>query len=106
MDVAGRLWIGLAGVAVHVAALRFGEVVQVAVAAGRVFVLDRAERRAILDDALGRVDRQVATLQTKMDRLAAMIAEAHARRAHLEDHIRELDSGIEPAPHTHDGPRR
>jgi hypothetical protein len=30
-----------------------------------------------------------------------MIAEAHARRAHLEDHLAELDAGIEPAPHSH-----
>ena len=67
---------------------------------------DKAERRAILDDALGRVDRQVATLQTKIDRLEAMIAEAHARRAHLEDHLAELDAGIETALHTHQGPRR
>ena len=67
---------------------------------------DDAERRAILDDALGRVDRQVATLKTKMDRLAAMIVEAEARRHHLEDHLRELDAGGEPADHAHDGPRR
>jgi DNA-binding transcriptional MerR regulator len=67
---------------------------------------DKAERRAILDDALGRVDRQVATLQTKIGRLEAMIAEAHARRAHLEDHLAELDAGIETASHTHQGPRR
>jgi DNA-binding transcriptional MerR regulator len=58
---------------------------------------DRAERRAILDDALGRVDRQVATLHTKIDRLEAMIAEAHARRAHLENHLAELDSDRETA---------
>ena len=62
---------------------------------------DRAERRAILEDAMGRVDRQIGTLRTKIDRLEAMIAEAHARRAHLEDHLAELDAGIEPAPHSH-----
>ena len=66
---------------------------------------DQAERRAILDDALGRVDRQVATLQTKIDRLQAMIAEAHARRTHLEDHLSELDAGLEPLAHTHPGCR-
>jgi len=66
---------------------------------------DRAERRAILDDALGRVDRQVATLHTKIDRLEAMIAEAHARRAHLENHLAEIDAGAESAPHAHE-PRR
>jgi DNA-binding transcriptional MerR regulator len=62
---------------------------------------DQAERRAILEDATGRVDRQIGTLRTKIDRLEAMIAEAHARRAHLEDHLAELDAGIEPAPHSH-----
>jgi DNA-binding transcriptional MerR regulator len=62
---------------------------------------DQDERRAILEDALGRVDRQIGTLRTKIDRLEAMIAEAHARRAHLEDHLAELDAGIEPAPHSH-----
>jgi DNA-binding transcriptional MerR regulator len=67
---------------------------------------DKIERRSILDDALGRVDRQVATLKTKIDRLEAMIAEAHARRVHLEDHLAELDAGVEPTPHTHEGARR
>ena len=67
---------------------------------------DQAERRAILEDALGRVDRQVATLRTKRDRLEAMIAEAHARREHLESHLAEIDAGLEPAAHTHDGSRR
>ena len=67
---------------------------------------DQAERRAILEDALGRVDRQVATLRTKRDRLEAMIAEAHARREHLESHLTEIDAGLEPAAHTHDGSRR
>ena len=66
---------------------------------------DATERRAILEDAMGRVDRQVATLQTKIDRLEAMIAEAHARRAHLENHLAELDAGAEPAPHAHESRR-
>jgi MerR family copper efflux transcriptional regulator len=66
---------------------------------------DATERRAILEDAMGRVDRQVATLQTKIDRLEAMVAEAHARRAHLENHLAEIDAGAEPAPHAHE-PRR
>jgi MerR family transcriptional regulator, repressor of the yfmOP operon len=67
---------------------------------------DTTERRAILHDALGRVDRQVATLKTKIDRLEAMIAEAHARRAHLENHLAEIDAGAEPTPHAHDEPSR
>jgi DNA-binding transcriptional MerR regulator len=67
---------------------------------------DTTERRGILEDAMGRVDRQVAKLQTKIERLEAMIAEAHARRAHLENHLAESDAGAEPAPHVHDEPRR
>jgi DNA-binding transcriptional MerR regulator len=66
---------------------------------------DTTERRGILEDAMGRVDRQVATLQTKIDRLEAMIAEAHARRAHLENHLAEIDAGAEPAPHAHESRR-
>jgi DNA-binding transcriptional MerR regulator len=66
---------------------------------------DATERRAILEDAMGRVDRQVATLQTKIDRLEAMIAEAHARRAHLENHLAEIDAGAEPTPHAHESRR-
>jgi DNA-binding transcriptional MerR regulator len=66
---------------------------------------DATERRAILEDAMGRVDRQVATLQTKIDRLEAMIAEAHTRRAHLENHLAEIDAGAEPAPHAHESRR-
>jgi MerR family transcriptional regulator, repressor of the yfmOP operon len=62
---------------------------------------DPAERRAIIDDALARVDRQVASLRAKMDRLAEMIEEAEGRREHLETHIAELEAGVEPKPHDH-----
>jgi DNA-binding transcriptional MerR regulator len=65
---------------------------------------DPTERRAIVDDALARVDRQVASLRMKMDRLAEMIEEAQGRREHLETHIAELEAGVEPKPHDH--PRR
>ena len=67
---------------------------------------DTTERRAIVEDAMVRVDRQVATLQTKIERLEEMITEAHARRAHLENHLAELDAGVEPSPHGHERPRR
>jgi DNA-binding transcriptional MerR regulator len=66
---------------------------------------DTTERRAIIEDAMVRVDRQVATLQTKIDRLAAMIAEAHTRRTHLENHLAEIDAGVEPTPHAHEARR-
>jgi len=62
---------------------------------------DPMERRAIIDDALGRVDRQIASLRTKMDRLAEMVEEAEGRREHLETHIAELEAGVEPKPHDH-----
>jgi DNA-binding transcriptional MerR regulator len=66
---------------------------------------DAAERRAIVDDALARVDRQIESLREKMDRLAGMIEEAEGRRLHLLDHIAELEAGREPAPHSHDRAR-
>jgi DNA-binding transcriptional MerR regulator len=62
---------------------------------------DPTERRAIIDDALGRVDRQIASLRSKMDGLAEMIAEAEGRRGHLRDHVAELDAGLDPKPHEH-----
>src|SRR6476620_3330129 len=40
---------------------------------------DPTERRAIIDDALTRVDRQIASLRTKMDQLAEMVEEAQGR---------------------------
>jgi MerR family copper efflux transcriptional regulator len=67
---------------------------------------DATERRAIVDDALARVDRQVGSLREKLGRLAGMIEEAEGRRAHLLAHIAELDAGLEPAPHDHRVARR
>jgi|SRR5437762_4270987 len=64
---------------------------------------DAAERRAIVDDALTRVDRQIQSLREKMDRLATMIDEANGRRDHLLTHIAELEAGVEPAVHGHTG---
>ena len=54
---------------------------------------DPAERRAILVDAIERVDRQVVTLRSKIERLEAMIGEAEERRAHLRLHLAEIDAG-------------
>jgi MerR family transcriptional regulator, repressor of the yfmOP operon len=69
---------------------------------------DVAERRAIIDDALGRVDRQVSSLRVKAERLAAMIQDAEERRRHLLGHLAELDAGQEPVRHETTGtsPRR
>lgn len=57
---------------------------------------DAREREQILVDALARIDRQVATLEGKVGRLAAMIQEAEARRAHLDEHLRDIRAGREP----------
>jgi MerR family transcriptional regulator, repressor of the yfmOP operon len=54
---------------------------------------DPRERRAILEDARARVDRQIQTLETKAQRLEAMIEAARARRAHLDGHLDELEGG-------------
>jgi DNA-binding transcriptional MerR regulator len=62
---------------------------------------DPVERRQILTDAVDRVDRQVASLRGKIERLEAMIREAEDRRAHLAGHLEDLDAGREPT-HTHD----
>lgn len=62
---------------------------------------DAAERQAIVDDSLDRLERQIETLRDKMTRLAGMIEEAEGRRDHLLVHIAELDAGREPAPHVH-----
>ena len=57
---------------------------------------DVAERRAILRDALARVERQVAGLRGKAERIDRMISEAEERRGHLQGHLRALDEGREP----------
>src|SRR5436190_17350356 len=52
---------------------------------------DPDERRAILVDALDRVDRQIETLEAKASRLTTMIGAARERRQHLGAHLAELD---------------
>ena len=58
---------------------------------------DPEERRALLQDAVQRVDRQIDTLETKAARLHQMIEAARERRRHLEGHLAETAGG--PAPH-------
>jgi DNA-binding transcriptional MerR regulator len=55
-----------------------------------------AERRALLVESIERVDRQMATLRAKVERLEGMIGEARTRRVHLERHLDEIDAGGEP----------
>jgi len=59
------------------------------------------QRRGILVDALERVDRQIATLRRKAERLEAMVAEAEERRTHLASHLADLDAGREPSHPAH-----
>ncbi|MCI0584557.1 MAG: MerR family transcriptional regulator [Chloroflexi bacterium] len=58
---------------------------------------DPIERRGIVTDGLARIDDQIAILREKEARLRAMIAEAEARRQHLERHLADLDAGREPS---------
>jgi DNA-binding transcriptional MerR regulator len=63
---------------------------------------DPSERRSILNDAMARVDRQIESLRAKIGRLAAMVEEAEGRRAHLEEHLAEIEAGVPPK--AHEGP--
>ena len=67
---------------------------------------DPDERKAILRDAFGRVDRQIDSLREKIGRLEAMVVEAEGRRDHLQAHLDEIESGTEPVPHEHARPSR
>jgi DNA-binding transcriptional MerR regulator len=51
---------------------------------------DPHEQRTILRESSARIDHQIAILRAKIERLEAMVAEAEARRAHIEDHLREI----------------
>jgi MerR family transcriptional regulator, repressor of the yfmOP operon len=64
---------------------------------------DPKERRAILEDARARVDRQIQTLEAKAQRLESMIEAARARRAHLDGHLDELAGGQTPHPDKQSG---
>jgi len=57
---------------------------------------DPGEQRAIVTDALARIDGQISILRGKEARLRAMIREAQGRRHHLERHLADLDAGREP----------
>jgi MerR family transcriptional regulator, repressor of the yfmOP operon len=62
----------------------------------------REERRAILDDAVDRIERQMVTLRSKIERLETMIDEADQRRSHLLAHRAGLDDAtIDPHDETH-----
>ena len=58
-----------------------------------------AERRDVLLDGIARIDRQVATLRAKIERLQSMVGSATDRRRHLEGHLTEIDSEGDVRPH-------
>ena len=55
--------------------------------------VDTAERQALISDSLERADRQLALLQAKIDRLAAMVTTAEERRTRLRARLDDLDAG-------------
>ncbi len=57
---------------------------------------DPDERRRYFEEARERVDRQIALLEAKAERLATMIAEALERQAHIDRHLGDL--GEAPGP--------
>lgn len=59
---------------------------------------DVDERRSLLLDGVARIERQVETLRSKIDRLQSMVDAATARRRHLEGHLDELDGKVVTAP--------
>ena len=61
---------------------------------------DPAERKALLRDGIERIDRQVATLRSKIGRLQSMISDAEQRKTHLRSHLAEIEAGIEPRAHS------
>ena len=65
---------------------------------------DPAARESLLRDGLERIDRQVAILRRKADRIEAMIAKAQERRGHLAGHLDDLRAGRETE-HRHGGDR-
>ena len=58
---------------------------------------DPAERKLYLDEALARVERQIALLDAKADRIASMIEDARARERRIRAGLAELERGT-PAP--------
>lgn len=65
---------------------------------------DPGARESLLHDGLDRIDRQIAILRRKVDRIEAMIAKAEERRGHLAQHLDDLRAGRETE-HPHEGDR-
>jgi len=52
---------------------------------------DPKQRRVYLREAAERVERQIAMLEAKSERLTAMLEDARARRQRIADNLAELD---------------
>jgi len=59
---------------------------------------DPEERRRYYAEARARVDRQLALLEAKADRLATMIDEARVRQAHIDEHLAALGPTVAAGP--------
>jgi DNA-binding transcriptional MerR regulator len=57
----------------------------------RAGVEDPVRRRAILDEALGHIDRQLELIRSRRDQIAALERELAARRRRLAKRLRELE---------------
>lgn len=55
------------------------------------------ERRDAVLDTIARIERQIATLQAKAERIEAMTADAERRAAHLRDHLAEIEAAVAEA---------
>jgi DNA-binding transcriptional MerR regulator len=58
---------------------------------------DATERRRLLGEELQRIDRHVALLRGKIDRLAGMVGDAEARRARVIEKLALLDASVKDA---------
>lgn len=56
--------------------------------------MDPLARRAIAVAGLDRVERQIGLLRAKIERLAAMVGEAEARRARLVEAVSMIDESV------------
>jgi MerR family transcriptional regulator, repressor of the yfmOP operon len=59
---------------------------------------DPEERRAILRDSVARLDRQIETLLSKIERLQAMVDETDARRKRLLEKLVSIDAAPAASP--------
>ena len=54
-----------------------------------------SERREAVLDTIARVERQIATLRAKAERIQAMTVDAERRLTHLQEHLAEIDAAAD-----------